>query len=112
MDCKGACPGRLVAAAAATAVAAAAATTATATPAGTAPAATVAAPTAAAAAIFPRLSLIYRQSPAFDLLAVERLDGRLGFRVATHFDKAKSFGPAGVTVHDHLRRLHGSMRLE
>src|SRR5262249_31593135 len=106
---RGVCLGRLIAAAATSAGAAPATTVAT--PAGTAPATTVASP-AAAATLFAPPSLIDRQSPAFDLLAVERLDGRLGFRVAAHFDEAKSFGPAGVTVHDHLRRLHGAMRLK
>src|SRR5258708_3096968 len=83
-----------------------------ATPPGTAPAPPEPAPTAAPAAIFPRLGLINGQGPAFDLLTVERLNSRLGFRVAAHFDEAKSLGSAGVTVHDHLRRLHGAMRLE
>src|SRR5437879_3308182 len=97
----------------ATAAAARAASAATvAAPAGTAPATTEAAPTTATAAIFPRLGLINGQGPAFDLLTVERLNSRLGFRVAAHFDEAKSLGSTGVTVHDHLRRLHGAVRLE
>src|SRR5438105_4434259 len=109
MDRRGACLDRLIAAAATAARPAAATPVAAAGPAA---AATIAAPTAAAAPVFPWLGLVDCQRPAFDLLAVERLDGRLGFRVAAHFDEAESFGPAGVTIHDHLGRLHSAMRLK
>src|SRR5437016_5234367 len=106
MERRGACLHRSIAAAATAGTAPA---TTIAAPTRTAPATTVTAP---ATAIFSGLSLIDSQSPAFDLLAVERLDGRLGFRVAVHFDESEPFRPAGVTIHDHLCRLHAAMRRE
>src|SRR6516225_10779952 len=69
-------------------------------------AATVPAPTAT---ILPRLGLINRQGPAFDLLAAEGLNRSLGFRITSHLHEAESLGPPCVTVHDDLRRLHGAM---
>ena len=65
--------GRSIAAAAATAIPSPAATLT-----GTSAATAVAAP--AAAATVSRFGLINRQSPALDLFAVKRLDGRLGLR--------------------------------
>jgi len=69
--------------------------------------------TATAAAAF-RLGpgFVDRQRSAAHVLAVEGGDGRLGFLIAAHLHKAEALGPAGIPVHDHLRRLHGAMRLE
>src|SRR5262249_6613222 len=90
-----ACLGRLVATVAATTVTASSAGAAT-----------------AAAAVLPWPRLIDRQSASLDLLAITGLDGRLSLRVATDSHDANSFGPAGVAVHDDLRRLHGAVPLE
>src|SRR5262245_7678308 len=91
----------LVAPPASTAVAAAA--PAVATSAATAPA-------AAALGLGP--GLVDGQGAAADLLAVERLDGGLGFLVGLHLHEAEALGAAGVPVHDDLGRLHRAVRLE
>src|SRR5262249_51281338 len=97
-------PAAAVAAPAATAaVAAAAAPTA----AIAAPAAAAAAVAAPAAAALLGTGLVHREGPALVLQAVEGGDGRLGLGVVAHLDKAEPLGPAGVAVHDHLRRLDG-----
>src|SRR5262249_26525512 len=81
-------------------------------------AAAVAAPATAAGAAAPAaplglgLGLVDRQAAAVHLLAVERLDGRLGLLVAVHLDETEPLGPARVPVHDDLGGLHGAVRLE
>jgi hypothetical protein len=49
---------------------------------------------------------------AVHVFAVHGRDCRLRFLVATHLHKAEALGPAGVPVHNHLRRLHRAVRLE
>jgi hypothetical protein len=71
---------------------------------------TTAASAAPAAAAFGlRSGFVDGQAASFDLFSVQGSDGGLGFRVATHLDKAESLGSAGVSVHNHLCGLHGSM---
>ena len=41
-------------------------------------------------------------------MAVHAIDGSLGFRVGTHFNKAEAFGAAGLAVHHHLGRSDGA----
>src|SRR5438132_10903849 len=89
-------------AAAATIAAAAATTAATAT--------VTAASAAAAFGLGPRF--VHGQRPALHLSPVEGLDGGLRLLIAAHFHETESLGSARVAVHDHLRRLHGAMRLE
>src|SRR5580658_5176847 len=89
----------------ASAATAAAVTTAATTVATTA-AATAEAAATTTAALFAGTSFVYRQGPAADLLAVQRLDGVLSFLVGAHFDEAEAFGSARVAVHDHLSGLH------
>src|SRR5438128_4256403 len=95
-------------------VASAAATTAAATIAAaaatTAATATVTASSAAALGLGP--CFVHGQRPALHLSPVEGLDGGLRLLIAAHFHEAESLGSARVAVHDHLRRLHGAMRLE
>src|SRR3954470_20889755 len=85
---------------AATTVAAAAATTA---------AASTTATTAAAAAIFARASFVDGERAPVVLLAVHSGNGRLGFFIASHFDKAQTFASAGVAIHDDFSTLHSAV---
>src|SRR5262249_51336457 len=75
----------------------------------TAAPATAAVPTAsaapAAASFLARPGFIDRQRPTADLLAVERLNGVLGFLVAAHLHEAEALGSTRVAIHDDLRRL-------
>ena len=89
-------------AAAAATIAAAAATSAAATTAAIATTATA----AAATTLFARASFIDRQATAIDLFEVEGLDRGLGLAVVVHFDKAKTFAAARITVLNHGRVLH------
>src|SRR5262249_32430907 len=95
---------RLVAAAAATAAA-----PTTAAVAAAAPAESAAAPTAAVG-LGP--GLVDGQGTAFDLGAVQRLDGRLRFLVGPHLHEAESLGPVRVPIDDHLSRHDAAVRLE
>src|SRR6516225_6890110 len=61
---------------------------------------------------FTWLCLIHRQGTAFELCAVEPLDGRFGRRAVGHLDKAKAFGAARVTVGNHIDLVHGTIRLK
>src|SRR5262249_6840913 len=72
----------------------------------------IAAPAAAVTSLGPGPGLVDRQAAALDLGAVEGGDGRLGLLVAAHLAEAEPLGPAGVAVHDHLRRLDGAVRPE
>src|SRR5262245_28680012 len=92
----------------ATAAVAAATTTAAAVAAATTTAAAVAAAAAAtaAAAVLLGAGLVDGQVAAADLRAGQRGDGGLGLLVAAHLDEAEALRAAGVTVHDHLGRLH------
>ena len=48
---------------------------------------------------FHRTSFVYNDATATQRLAVHAGDGRLGFGIAAHFDKAKAFGATGVAFH-------------
>src|SRR5882724_6315109 len=84
----------------ATAVAAAAATTA---------AASTTTATAATAAVFARASFVDGERAPVVLLAVHSGNGRLGFFITSHFDKAEAFASTGVAVHDDFGALHSAV---
>src|SRR5947209_1841442 len=67
---------------------------------------------ASSSAVLARLGLVDGEVAALDLLAVQGGDCGLGLLVAAHLHKPKPLGPAGVPVHDDLRRLHGPVRRE
>jgi hypothetical protein len=87
------------------AVAAASATTAAATTA-VAAATTAAAATAAATTLFTRPGFVHGQGPSVVLGAVDAGNRRLGFGIASHFNKAKALASARVAVVDDLGALH------
>src|SRR5271165_2324417 len=60
--------------------------------------------TALPAAFLARLGFVDGQRSAVMLLAVERLNGGLGFLVAAHLDEAEPLGAAGVAILDDLGR--------
>src|SRR2546427_6657546 len=57
---------------------------------------------------FTRLGLVDREGTAFELCAVEPLDGRFGRLALGHLDKAKAFGAPGVTVGNDIDLVHNS----
>jgi hypothetical protein len=65
--------------------------------------------TTAAAAIFARASFVDGERAPVVLLAVHSGNGRLGFFIASHFDKAETFASAGVAIHDDFGTLHGAI---
>src|SRR5487761_2433969 len=71
--------------------------------------AAVAAASAEASAIFLRAGLIDGQVAAVELVAVQRIDGPLGFRVASHFHKSEALGPACVPIRDDADTVYGSI---
>jgi hypothetical protein len=95
------------AASSATAAVSSAATTAAASAVSTTSSATT-----AAAALFARARFVDGEGAAAVLLAVERRDRRIRFRVAGHLDKSKTFASPGVAIVDDLCRHHGAMRSE
>src|SRR5438270_14053919 len=85
-----------------------ASTAATATTAVTAAAASAAAATttaAATAAIFARSCFVHGKGSPVVLFAVYASDSRLGFFIAAPFDKAETFAPARVAIHDDFATL-------
>src|SRR4051812_24708032 len=89
-------------------VTASAAATTTAATVAAAAATTAAASTttaAATAAIFAWASFVNGERPPVVLLAVHAGNGRLGFVISAHFDKAKAFASTGVAIHDDLGTL-------
>jgi len=58
------------------------------------------------------LRLIHRQGPAFELCAIEPLDGGFGRRAVGHLDKAKTFGAARVPVGNDVDLVHSTIRLK
>jgi hypothetical protein len=75
----------------------------------TAAAATAATTTAAAAAIFAWPGFVDGERPPIVLFAVHSGNGRLGFFIGAHFDKAETFASARVAIHDDLGTLHGAV---
>src|SRR5215813_14577948 len=61
---------------------------------------------------FTWLRLIHRQGPAFELCAVEPLDGGFGRRAVGHLDKAKAFGAARVPIGNDIDLVHSTIRLK
>src|SRR5437762_3161396 len=55
-----------------------------------------------------RLGLIHRQCTAFELFAVEPLNGRFGGSRVGHLDKSKAFGAARVTVGNHINFVYNN----
>ena len=51
-------------------------------------------------AILARFGLVYRQSTAVNIAAIQPFDGLLPATVIGHLDKTEAFGLAGVSVHD------------
>src|SRR5437667_2059576 len=103
------------AATATTAVATTAAAEAAATTTGAATAATAEAAAAATTAaaettrtLFTRARFVDHQRAAVEGLAVHAVDGRLSLGVRAHLHEAEALGAAGVAVHHHLRRRHGT----
>jgi hypothetical protein len=73
-------------------------------------AATAAATTAAAAAMFRAgTGFVDRERTAFEFLAVEGADGRLGLCVRGHFDEGEASGPARELILDDRNRRYLSM---
>src|SRR4051794_37733263 len=69
-------------------------------------AASAATVTTATATAFTGPSFVDRKCPTVVLLPIDRGNGCLGVLIILHFDKAKTFAPAGVAVHDHLSTLN------
>jgi hypothetical protein len=61
---------------------------------------------------FTRLGLIHREGTAFELFAIEPLDGGFGRRTVGHLDKPKAFGAAGVPVGNHIDLVHNAILLK
>ena len=61
---------------------------------------------------FTRLRLIHREGTAFELFAVEPLDGRFGCLALGHFDKPEAFGAPGVTVGNDIDLVHSTILLK
>jgi hypothetical protein len=93
----------VAAATAAASIASAAATAASAAEA-TAAATTAAASSAAEAPFLAGAGLVDGEGAAIVLLAVEGLNGCLGFVVVRHLDEPETFTAAGVAIVDHLGR--------
>src|SRR4029434_7348478 len=55
---------------------------------------------------FTRFGLIHREGTAFELFAVEPLDGRFGRLALRHLDKPEAFGAASVPVDNHIDLVH------
>jgi hypothetical protein len=61
---------------------------------------------------FTRLGFVDREGTAFELFAVEPLNGGFGRLALGHLDKSKTFGAAGVTVGNHIDLVHNSILLK
>ena len=61
---------------------------------------------------FTRLRFVDRERTAIEFFPIEPLDGSFGRRAVGHLDKPKAFGAAGITVGNHIDRVHSTMRLE
>src|SRR5438046_2460585 len=62
---------------------------------------------AAAAVVVALLGLVHFECAAFELLAVELLDGLLGLAVRTHLHEAETTRPSGLAIGDDRNRLAG-----
>jgi len=61
---------------------------------------------------FTRLGFVDREGTAFELFAVEPLDGGFGRYAVGHFDKPEAFGAPGVTVGNHIDLVHSTILLK
>ena len=61
---------------------------------------------------FTRLGFVDREGTAFELFAIEPLDGGFGRLALGHFDKPKAFGAARVTVGNHIDLIHSTILLK
>src|SRR5438093_7468457 len=61
---------------------------------------------------FTRLGFVDREGTAFELFAIEPLDGGFGRRAVGHLDKSKAFGAASVAVGNHIDLVHSTILLE
>jgi hypothetical protein len=61
---------------------------------------------------FTRLGFVDREGTAFELFAVEPLDGGFGRLALRHLDKPKAFGAARVTVGNYIDLIHGTILLK
>jgi hypothetical protein len=61
---------------------------------------------------FTRLGFVDREGTAFELFAVEPLDGGFGRRTVGHLDKSKTFGAARVTVGNDIDLVHSTILLK
>jgi hypothetical protein len=61
---------------------------------------------------FTRFGFVDREGTAFELFAIEPLNGGFGGCTIGHLDKAKAFGAPGVTVGNHIDRVHNSILLK
>jgi hypothetical protein len=61
---------------------------------------------------FTRLGFVDREGTAFELFAVEPLNGGFGGCTIGHLDKAKAFGAARVPVGNHIDCVHNSILLK
>ena len=61
---------------------------------------------------FTWLRLIHRQGTAFELFAVEPLDGGFGCLALGHLDKPKAFGAPGITVGNDIDLVHSTILLK
>src|SRR5215510_261952 len=61
---------------------------------------------------FTRLSFVDREGTAFELFAVEPLDGHFGCLALGHFDKPEAFGAPGVAVGNDTNLVHSTILLK
>jgi hypothetical protein len=61
---------------------------------------------------FTRLGFVDREGTAFELFAIEPLDGRFGCLALGHFDKPEAFGAPGVTVGNDIDLVHSTILLK
>jgi len=61
---------------------------------------------------FAGLGFVDREGTAFELFAVEPLNGGFGGCTIGHLDKPKAFGAARVTVGNHIDLVHNSILLK
>ena len=61
---------------------------------------------------FTRLGFVDREGTAFELFAVEPLNGGFGSLALGHLDKPKAFGASGVPIGNHIDFVHNAIRLE